>query len=333
VIYPTRRAVTVLAAGAPVALLAGVLTPVGWLAGPVWIAGVVLLFAADALLTGSRSSLTLDPPEPVRAAVGRPGLVGLTARFAAQGRAPHQVEAALSGEAKLGVDDAPRQAEVRSHVASLAFPFTPERRGDAALHELWVRWRGPMNLAWKQKTFRLDLSAPVLTDLQWVRDQAVRLFARDALFGTKAQLDIGEGAEFQALRDYQPGMDRRAIDWKQSARHAALLAKEFRTERNHNVIMALDCGRAACEPVGGMPRVDRFIHAALLLSYACLRSGDRAGLFAFDSRPRLSTGAVGGMNAFRTLQTVVGRVDYSTHETNYTLALATLSGHSSSADP
>jgi uncharacterized protein (DUF58 family) len=326
VIYPTRRAVTVLAAGAPVALLAGVLTPVGWLAGPVWIAGVVLLFAADALLTGSRSSLTLDPPEPVRAAVGRPGLVGLTARFAAQGRAPHQVEAALSGEAKLGVDDAPRQAGVRSHVASLAFPFTPERRGDAALHELWVRWRGPMKLAWKQKTFRLDLSTPVLTDLQWVRDQAVRLFARDALFGTKAQLDIGEGAEFQALRDYQPGMDRRAIDWKQSARHAALLAKEFRTERNHNVIMALDCGRAACEPVGGMPRVDRFIHAALLLSYACLRSGDRAGLFAFDSRPRLSTGAVGGMNAFRTLQTVVGQVDYSTHETNYTLALATLSG-------
>ena len=39
-----------------------------------------------------------------------------------------------------------------------------------------------------------------------------------------------------------------------------------------------------------------------------------------------STGAVGGMNAFRTLQTVVGRVDYSTHETNYTLALATLRG-------
>lgn len=128
-IYPTRRAVTVLAAGAPVALLAGVLTPVGWLVGPVWIAGVVLLFAADALLTGSRSSLTLAPPEPVRAAVGRPGLVGLTARFAAQGRAPHQVEAALSGEAKLGVDDAPRQAGVRDHVASSP---SPSRPNDAA---------------------------------------------------------------------------------------------------------------------------------------------------------------------------------------------------------
>lgn len=183
-----------------------------------------------------------------------------------------------------------------------------------------------MGLAWKQKVFALDLASPVLTDLQWVRDQAVRLFARDALFGARTQLEMGEGSEFQALRDYQPGMDRRAIDWRQSARHSALLAKEFRTERNHNIIMALDCGRAACEPVNGMPRVDRFIHAALLLSYACLRSGDRAGVFAFDSHPRLSTGAVAGLNAFRTLQTVAGRIDYSTHETNYTLALATLSG-------
>lgn len=329
-IYPSRRAVTVLAAGAPVALLAGVLTPVGWLAGPVWIAGVVLLFVLDAVLGGSRASLVLDAPEPVRAAVGRPGLAGLTVRFTApwggNGREPREVEAALSGEAKLGLDDEPRRAEVRDQAADLAFPFTPERRGEATLDDLWVRWRGPMGLAWKQKTFSLGLATPVLTDLQWVRDQAVRLFARDALFGSKAQMDIGEGAEFQALRDYQPGMDRRAIDWKQSARHAALLAKEFRTERNHNVIMALDCGRAACEPVGGMPRVDRFIHAALLLSYACLRSGDRTGLFAFDSRPRLSTGAVGGVNAFRTLQTVAGRIDYSTHETNYVLALASLSG-------
>ena len=325
-IYPTRRAVMVMAAGVPVALLAGVLTPAGWLAGPVWIAGLLLLVVLDAASSGSRAGLTLEEPETVRAAVGRPGLAGLIVRFSPRGPAPRAVEAALSGEARLGLEDAPRRAAVEDRAAGLAFPFTPSRRGAASLDDLWVRWRGPMGLAWKQKVFSLGLPAPVLTDLQWVRDQAVRLFARDALFGAKTQLEIGEGSEFQALRDYQPGMDRRAIDWKQSARHAALLAKEFRTERNHNVIMALDCGRAACEPVGGMPRVDRFIHAALLLSHACLRSGDRAGLFAFDSQPRLSTGAVGGANAFRTLQAVAGRIDYSTHETNYTLALATLSG-------
>ena len=325
-IYPTRRTVTAMAAGVPVALLAGVLTPLGWIAGPVWIAVLLLLVAVDALSGGSRRGLELEEPKPMRAAVGRSDMAGLRVRFAAKGPVPKTVEAALSGEARLGLDDATRQATVSDRGAALAFPFTPNRRGAAGLDALWVRWRGPMGVVWKQKTFALDIAAPVLTDLKWVRDQAVRLFARDALFGAKTQLEIGEGSEFQALRDFQAGMDRRSIDWKQSARHAALLAKEFRTERNHNVIMALDCGRAACEPVGGMPRIDRFIHAALLLSYACLRSGDRTGIFAFDSQPRVTTGAVGGLDAFHTLQAVVGRIDYSTHETNYTLALATLSG-------
>lgn len=325
-IYPTRRAVILMAAGAPVALAAGVLTPGGWLAGPVWAAGLALLLALDATAGGSRSGLILEAPEPPGAAVGRPGIAAVRARFGTRGRTPAAVEAALSGSARLGLGDGARRARVVDRGADLAFPFTPDRRGDARLDDLWIRWTGPLGLAWKQKRFHLGLPAPVATDLQWVRDQAVRLFARDAQFGAKTQLEIGEGSEFQALRDYQAGMDRRTIDWKQSARHSGLLAKEFRTERNHSVVMALDCGRAACEPVGGMPRVDRFIHAALLLSWACLRSGDRAGLFAFDSHPRLSTGAVGGLNAFRVLQRIAGRIDYSTHETNYTLALATLSG-------
>nr|WP_246328926.1 DUF58 domain-containing protein [Brevundimonas lenta] len=316
----------VMAAGVPVALLVGVLTEAGWLAGPVWIGCVLLLVALDALSAGSRRGLRLDEPDPVRAAVGRPGLIELTLRFAAKGPTPRAVEAALSAEVRLRLDDARSHAAVTDRTAGVAFAFTPDRRGMASLGELWVRWSGPMGLAWKQKVFSLGVDAPVRTDLQGVRDEAMRMFARDALFGAKTQLDMGEGAEFQGLRDFQPGMDRRSIDWKQSARHSALLAKEFRTERNHNIIMALDAGRAACEPVAGMPRIDRFIHAALLLSYACLRSGDRAGLFAFDSQPRLSTGAVGGMDAFRTLQTVAGRIDYSTNETNYTLALATLAG-------
>jgi len=315
-----------MAAGAPVALAAGVLTPAGWLAGPAWIVGVVLMVAMDAMMAGSRAGLRLEPLDPVHAAVGREGLIPLSVGFADRGPIPDRAEAAVGADARLGLHPAPRQATLQDHVARFALPYRPDRRGEARLHTLWVRWTGRLGLAVKQKAFDLDQPAPVCTDLQAVRDEAVRLLSRDALFGAKTQIEMGEGSEFQSLRDYQPGMDRRAIDWKQSARHAALLAKEFRTERNHNVIMALDCGREACEPVGSVPRIDRFINAALLLSYACLKSGDRAGLFAFDSAPRISTGAVSGIDAFRTLQAVAGRIDYSTHEANYTLALATLSG-------
>ncbi|HZV83680.1 MAG TPA: DUF58 domain-containing protein [Brevundimonas sp.] len=324
-IYPTRRAVIALAAGLPVILLVGVLTPAGWLAAPAWIAGVVLMLGLDALMSGSRTRLLLETPDPLAPAVARAEESGFTVRFGA-GPVPPRAEAALAADRRLGLINPFSRAEVRDAAARFRFPFIPSRRGAVTLHRLWVRWTGPMGLIWKHKIFELGQSGAVTTDLRSVREDAVKLFARDALFGAKTQIQLGEGSEFQALRDFQTGMDRRAIDWKQSARHSALLAKEFRTERNHHVIMALDCGRVMSEPVGGAPRIDRAINAALLLAYACLRSGDRAGLFAFDSAPRLATGVAAGLEAFRSLQLVAGRIDYSTRETNYTLGLASLAG-------
>jgi uncharacterized protein (DUF58 family) len=325
VIYPTRRAILILAASLPVVLLVGVAVPAGWLIGPAVVGLLALLLVLDAILGGSRTTLTLSPHARIAPAIGRAGQADFTVQFALSG-SPRRPEAALGADRRLGLIDPVAPATVDGPSSRFSFPFVPERRGPADIGKLWVRWTGPLGLIWKQKVFEIDDPATISTDLQSVRDEAVKLFARDALFGAKSQIELGEGSEFQALRDFQPGMDRRAIDWKQSARHSALLAKEFRTERNHHVIMALDCGRVMSEPVGGMPRIDRAINAALLLAYACLRSGDRAGLFAFDSAPRVSTGATAGLEAFRSLQLVAGRIDYSTHETNYTLALTSLAG-------
>lgn len=323
-IYPTRRAVLIGAAGAPLALLAGAAGEGLWSVGLAWVVALLSAMAFDALLGGARSGLSLAAPRTPLAAVARDGAAGFELRFSS--RAPAAVEAALGGSERLGLFADVLRAPVERQGVDLSFPFRPERRGPARLETLWMRWTGPLGLVWKQKVFSLDLDVPVTTDLRRVREEAVRLFARDAQFGAKTQREVGEGAEFHALRDFQPGMDRRAVDWKQSARHAALLAKEFRTERNHHVILALDCGRAMSEPLGQAPRIDHAITGGLLLAYACLRSGDRAGLFSFDSAPRLSTGALGGPDAFRTLQLVAGRVDYSTEEANYTLGLTALAG-------
>lgn len=321
-IYPTRRAVIAAAIGLPVALLVGVMTPAGWLSGLAWIGLVLLAMTADALSGGSRTKLVLDAPERPFLSVARPAEAAFTTRFG--GRAPAFAEAALEADARLGLARTVVSAEIEGQAGTFAFALTPERRGEGKLHKLWVRWTGPLGLVWKQKLFDLDIDAPVGTDLRGVREDAVRMLDRDAMIGAKSQIDRGEGSEFEALKEFSAGMDRRAIDWKQSARHQHLLAKEFRTERNHHVVMAMDCGRAMCEPVGGAPRIDRAINAGLLLAYACLRSGDRAGFFAFDSAPRLLTGVVAGADAFKQLQHAAGKIDYSAEETNYTLALTTL---------
>ena len=108
------------------------------------------------------------------------------------------------------------------------------------------------------------------------------------------------------------------------ARHGKLISKEYRTERNHHILLALDTGRTMCEPLAGLPRIDRAINAALTLAFVSLKIGDRVGLFGFDARPRVSTGVTVGVNSFPLLEHIAASLDYSDEETNYTLGLTQL---------
>jgi uncharacterized protein (DUF58 family) len=119
-------------------------------------------------------------------------------------------------------------------------------------------------------------------------------------------------------------MDRRAIDWKQSARHTKLHAKQFRSERNNQNVFAVDAGRQMADPVAGVPRLDRAVSAMLLTAWVALKVGDRVALHAFDARPRLASGLVSGTAAFGELQRAAARIGYSGEESNYGFALTTL---------
>ncbi len=323
-IYPTRRAIILALAGAPVLLAVGVAAPGLWLAGVVWAALALLLLMADAALGADRRQVggRLQPPHGL--AVGSTAEAAAHISFAG-GQAPSYVEARLETGERIEVSPARVRVEVQEREALAAFRLEPVRRGMGELKTLWLRWTGPMGLVWKQQTVALDHAEPILLDIAAVKQEALRLFARDAPFGAKSQLETGEGSEYHALRDFQAGMDPRTVDWRRSARHGALLAKEFRTERNHHIVFAVDAGRLMSQPLDGLPRIDRALNAGLLLAFVALKMGDRVGLYSFDERPRVSTGVVSGTAAFPLLQRRAAEVDYSTAETNFTLGLTQLS--------
>ena len=191
---------------------------------------------------------------------------------------------------------------------------------------MWLRWTGPLGFAWIQHAYPLSRSLPVIPDVESVREEAVRLFERNNESGLQVRLDRGRGSEFHALREFQPGLDPRQMDWKTSARHNKLIVKEFRVEQNQHIVAVLDTGRLMSEPLAGQPRLDRAIHAILLLAFVGLKLGDRFRLFAFDSRLRLRSGSVSGVRAFPALQRLAAQLDYSAEETNFTLGLTQLAG-------
>jgi len=116
----------------------------------------------------------------------------------------------------------------------------------------------------------------------------------------------------------------RSIDWKRSASHRSLVAKEMRAERNHHIILALDNGYLMREEIAGLPKIDHQINAALAIAWAAVQGGDQIGMFAFDVKPRFFLPPEGGRSAFAHLRSRAGELDYRSVETNHTLAAAFL---------
>ena len=319
---PTRRAAILLALAAPLALIVAAAAPAAWVVAPLAGLALIILIAVDAVLAGAMRGVALAVPDT--AEVGADVRLRVTARNV--GGSARRVRAAIDCDARLAerghVDCALERADARAWEGS--FVLTPLRRGAGEIERLWLRWQGPLGLGARQSEILLDEQIAIRPNVAAARSPALQTWLRDARHGLIARRIRGEGAQFEALTEYQPGMDRRRIDWKSSARHMQLYAKEYEAEKNNPIVFAFDCGQAMCEPIDGMPRIDRAVSAALTAAWVALKAGDRVALFGFAARPQLATPFYSGTPAFAQVQKAAAQLDYSPQEPNFTLALATL---------
>lgn len=321
-LLPTGRAVLLIAGLAPLALVLAAAAPGAWIAAPALGGALLVLIMLDGLFAGSLDDLRVIVPSD--AEVGEAAKLTVLADLSRT--APRaRLEAALECDPRLAPG------------GRIALPLTftdgawsgstdllPNRRGTGAVSRIWLRWNGLLGLAHRQAARPLDSEVRVWPNIAPVRSPALQIFLRDAQFGMIARRIRGEGTDFEALAEYEPGMDRRRIDWKSSARHARLYAKEYEVERNNQIVFAFDCGQAMCEPIEGLPRIDRAVTAALTTAYVALKAQDRVALFGFAARPEVATPFVTDSRDFARLQRAAAGLDYHPGEPNFTLALSTL---------
>ncbi len=322
-ISPTSRALALVAALFPLSLLPALAHP--RLSGA-WLVAAALALAAialDAILALPPRALRFAIEAPETLAVGDSGkaVVSLGARRAVRGiEVLLDLHPDLAPQPPLRVD-LPAGVEVRVEV-----PLLARRRGRPTVDEAWLRWAGPLGLVRRRRRVPVGKAVAVVPSLRLVRAAALRFFgSRDATAGVQVERFVGDGSEFDALVEWVPGLDPRAISWKASARHRKLLCQDFRAERNHQILLALDTGHLMAEPLRGVPRLDHAIASALLLAYVSLRLGDRVGLYAFDRAARAFAEPQGGIGSFARLKAISAQLDYSTDETNFTLGLTELS--------
>jgi uncharacterized protein (DUF58 family) len=321
---PTLRAVLLLAGLVPVAALPSILGPAFAAAWAAALAAALAAIGSDAALGTPRGRVGALAQAPALVFVGDRG--ALAVRVEVRGS---RVPRAVSVLADLHPDLEPQPERAlpvgEDGIAVGEVPLVPRRRGRPGATALWLRWTGPLGLVERRKRVPLEVRFGVTPDVRPVRAAALRfLSTREFASGAHLERATGGGTEFDSLREYAQGLDPRSIDWKATARHRRPLCRQFRAERDRRVVLALDTGRLMREPLGALPRLDHAIHAALLLAYVALRTGDRVGMLAFDERPRAFVEPEGGIGAFARLRAAATGLEYSTVETNFSLALTEL---------
>lgn len=307
---------------APLALILSAAAPGAWIAAPALGGAMVILVLLDGLFAGELADLRVIAPTD--AEVGEAATLTVLADLTRAGPRSRP-EGALECDPRLapGGRVAMPLAPLDSAWSGTA-AIHPNRRGTGSVSRVWLRWTGPLGLAHRQTSRPLDNAVRIWPNIAPVRSPALQIFLRDAQFGMIARRIRGEGTDFEALAEYEPGMDRRRIDWKSSARHARLYAKEYEVERNNQIVFAFDCGQAMCEPIDGLPRIDRAVTAALTTAYVALKAQDRVALFGFAAKPEIATPFVTSSRDFARLQRAAAGLDYHPGEANFTLGLSTL---------
>jgi uncharacterized protein (DUF58 family) len=321
---PTPRAVALFIVGVPVTLFLVIYSAGLWQWSLGYLLFALIAVAVDFALAMPRRRLRLTADAPASVQVGESTAVTVTIANSG-GRRTTAFELLCERQPQADPDEVAWARLRPGEDAKTRFVLTPRRRGRILIDAIWARWCGPLGLVELVRRVEVGRSIDVVPNVRGVRAATLEFFSREALIGNKVQQDKGEGSEFEALRDYAPGLDSRFIDWKHSARHRKLLCKEFRIERNHPIVLAFDTGHLMLEPVDGLPRLDHAINAGLLLAWISLQGGDLVGLFGFDEVLRQYQQPRRGVANFSHLLRATAGLDYHHTETNFTLGLAELS--------
>lgn len=323
-IRPTLRTAFLFSSSIPVALLLIILRPATWGASFYLPFIVSLFFLADAMRGMSAKKIKIEIKKPENLYVGKEGIVFVDLFCQADGRE-------LLFEAQLETDrDRSRPVDERGYMREghvlLRLPFKAEKRGQLVIRAVWLRWKGPWGLCERVLRHEVEQPVGVLPDIKGMRDAGLRFFSNSVQHGERAQRIKGDGTEFESLCEFSAGMDSRLIDWKRSAHHRRLLSKEFRQERNCQLVLALDTGRLMAEEIDGLSKLDHAIHSALLLCWVALASGDFVGGASFDRAFHSFLPPGRGLPFHMQFQRFASKLDYHTEETNFVLGLSQLYG-------
>ncbi len=174
---------------------------------------------------------------------------------------------------------------------TIRYELRPTKRGEYSFGAVNVFVLTPIGLLKRRYQFETGKQVAVYPSFLQMRQYEL-LAATNRLteVGIKQIRRVGHSMEFEQLRPYATGDDRRTINWRATARRAdqqgtSLVVNAFQDERAQPVYCLIDKGRPMQSPFDGLTLLDYAINASLVLCNVALYKQDRAGILTFSNQP------------------------------------------------
>lgn len=233
-----------------------------------------------------RPGVRITLPEVVRMSRNRPALIPVLLHKESKDPVSIKIGLPLPGSIRSDREHMDILLPAGCADASVSWDCTPEQRGVFPIPACYSETVSPMGL-WHLRTsspFKSELR--VYPDMAGERKRLAAIFMNRGSFGIHVNRTVGQGRDFEKLRDYIPGDCYEDIHWKATAKRSYPVTKLYQIERTQEIYVVIDTSRLSARILDGEPVIEKVIASALLLGLVTERQADLFGLVVFGSRIR-----------------------------------------------
>ena len=191
------------------------------------------------------------------------------------------------------IDEIPHQFQRRdvlfkahmeaSSAQQITYSLRPVSRGVYVFGQVNIFVLTPLRLVKRRYRFEEKNEVAVYPSFLQMRQYALLAVAnRLSEVGIRKIRRVGHSMEFDQVRNYVPGDDRRSVNWKATARKGDVMVNAYEDERQQSVYCLIDKGRVMQSPFEGLTLLDYAINASLVMSNIAIIKQDKAGLITFS---------------------------------------------------
>ena len=165
-----------------------------------------------------------------------------------------------------------------------SYELTPVERGEYIFGNFNLYVSSALSLTVRRYKFEKDQLVKVYPSFIQMKKYAfLAIDNKLTQYGLKKIRRIGHTMEFEQIKDYVTGDDVRTINWKATAKRAALMINQFQDEKSQPVYSLIDASRVMKMPFEGLTLLDYAINSTLAFSNIALKKGDKTGMITFSN--------------------------------------------------